>query len=102
MQAVSHFRLLGRVVAKALQDCRLLDLPLCPLLYRLALGRRVDLFDVRRVDPQLGEGGRKGRVRGWWWGGVGWCVLGEQVRRVVWQGMPVRCCVLMQVLMQDV
>jgi hypothetical protein len=53
-QAASYFRLLGRAVAKALQDCRLLDLPLSPLLYRLALGRPVDLFDMRAVDAQLG------------------------------------------------
>jgi E3 ubiquitin-protein ligase TRIP12 len=49
-----HFRLLGRVVAKALQDCRLLDLPLAPLLYRLALGRAAGLYDVRAVDAALG------------------------------------------------
>jgi E3 ubiquitin-protein ligase TRIP12 len=55
MQAVSYFRLLGRAVAKALQDCRLLDLPLSPVLYRLALYRHVDLFDVRQLDAGLGE-----------------------------------------------
>lgn len=49
-----HFRLLGRVVAKALQDGRLLDLPLSPVFYRLALGHRLDLYDVREVDPALG------------------------------------------------
>ncbi|EFN55600.1 hypothetical protein CHLNCDRAFT_52424, partial [Chlorella variabilis] len=49
----AYFRLLGRAVAKALQDCRLLDLPLSPLLYRLALQRRVDLYDVAALDPAL-------------------------------------------------
>ena len=48
-----HFRLLGRVVAKALQDCRLLDLPLSPVFYRLVLGRKVDLFSIRAIDPAL-------------------------------------------------
>jgi E3 ubiquitin-protein ligase TRIP12 len=48
-----NFRLLGRVVAKALQDCRLLDLPLSPVLYRLILGRKVDLYTLRGVDPAL-------------------------------------------------
>lgn len=48
------FKLLGRVVAKALQDCRLLDLPLSPVFYRLVLGRKVDLFDLRRIDPGMG------------------------------------------------
>jgi len=52
--AVKHFLLLGRVVAKALQDGRLLDLPLSPVFYRLALGRKVDLYDVRAVDRGLG------------------------------------------------
>ena len=42
-------------LAKALQDNRLLDLPLSPLFYRLALQRRVDLFDIRRLDSSLGE-----------------------------------------------
>ena len=51
--AARHFRLLGRVVAKALQDCRLLDLPLSPVLYRLVLGRNVDLFTLRGIDPAL-------------------------------------------------
>jgi hypothetical protein len=54
MQVVSYFRLLGRAVAKALQDCRLLDLPLSPVLYRLALYRHVDLFDIRQLDTGLG------------------------------------------------
>lgn len=48
-----NFRLLGRFVAKALQDCRLLDLPLSPVLYRLILGRKVDLHTLRAVDPAL-------------------------------------------------
>jgi E3 ubiquitin-protein ligase TRIP12 len=53
-KAAAHFRLLGRAVAKALQDNRLLDLPLSPLFYRLALQRRVDLYDIRRLDSSLG------------------------------------------------
>jgi E3 ubiquitin-protein ligase TRIP12 len=42
------------VVAKALQDQRLLDLPLSPVFYRLALGRKVDIFDLRSIDPAMG------------------------------------------------
>lgn len=41
-------------MAKALQDGRLLDLPLAPVLYRLALRRRVDLYDIRSFDAALG------------------------------------------------
>lgn len=51
---VEHFRLLGRAVAKALQDNRLLDLPLNPVFFRAALGRPLDLYDVVQVDPVLG------------------------------------------------
>eukprot|EP00887_Chlorella_sp_A99_P008099 scaffold12.g8099.t1 len=51
---VQHFGLLGRTVAKALQDGRMLDMALSPVFYRLALGRRVDLHDIRRFDPALG------------------------------------------------
>ncbi|PSC70280.1 E3 ubiquitin-ligase UPL3-like isoform A [Micractinium conductrix] len=52
---VALFRLLGRAVAKALQDGRLLDLPLSPVLYRLALQRHVDLYDIRKFDAALGS-----------------------------------------------
>jgi E3 ubiquitin-protein ligase TRIP12 len=51
---IEHFRLLGRAVAKALQDNRLLDLPLNPVFFRAALGKPLDLFDVGQVDPGLG------------------------------------------------
>jgi E3 ubiquitin-protein ligase TRIP12 len=51
---VEHFRLLGRSVAKALQDNRLLDLPLNPVFFRAVLGRPLDLYDVAEVDPGLG------------------------------------------------
>lgn len=36
---VDNFRLLGRAMAKALQDNRMLDLPLAPAFYKLALGQ---------------------------------------------------------------
>ncbi len=53
-QAVRYYSLLGKVVAKALQDSRLLDLPLSPVFYRLALGGSVDLYDIRKFDAALG------------------------------------------------
>lgn len=37
-KAIEHYRLLGRVMAKALQDGRLLDLPLSIAFYKLVLG----------------------------------------------------------------
>jgi E3 ubiquitin-protein ligase TRIP12 len=53
-EVLSQFKLLGQVVAKALQDNRLLDLPLSPVFYRLALGGKADVFDLRQVDAGLG------------------------------------------------
>lgn len=38
-KVLEHFRLLGRVMAKALQDGRLLDLPLSKAFYKLVLGQ---------------------------------------------------------------
>lgn len=52
---VEHFRLLGRAVAKALQDNRLLDLPQNPVFFRAALGKPLDIYDVAMVDPALGS-----------------------------------------------
>eukprot|EP00252_Welwitschia_mirabilis_P001954 TRINITY_DN11917_c0_g1_i1.p1 TRINITY_DN11917_c0_g1~~TRINITY_DN11917_c0_g1_i1.p1 ORF type:complete len:1272 (-),score=268.49 TRINITY_DN11917_c0_g1_i1:159-3632(-) len=48
------FSLLGRVMAKALQDERLLDLPLSRAFYKLILGQELNLFDINSFDPQLG------------------------------------------------
>lgn len=53
-KVVEYFRLLGRAMAKALQDSRLLDLPLNYVFYRAAMGAQVDLYDISSFDPQLG------------------------------------------------
>ncbi|CAA2997565.1 E3 ubiquitin- ligase UPL3 [Olea europaea subsp. europaea] len=49
-----YFRLLGRVMAKALQDGRLLDLPLSVAFYKLLLGQDLDLHDIISFDAELG------------------------------------------------
>ncbi|XP_024534679.1 E3 ubiquitin-protein ligase UPL3 [Selaginella moellendorffii] len=54
-KTVEHFRLLGRVMAKALQDGRLLDLPFSIPFYKLVLGQELDLYDVKAIDPELGS-----------------------------------------------
>jgi len=54
VRTIEKFRLLGRMMAKALQDSRLVDLPLSPCFYRAALGRALDLHDITSFDPQLG------------------------------------------------
>ncbi|KAJ1701879.1 hypothetical protein LUZ63_001658 [Rhynchospora breviuscula] len=54
-KAVEYFRLLGRVMAKALQDGRLLDLPLSTALYKLVLGQELDLHDILSFDTEFGK-----------------------------------------------
>ncbi|KAL5066522.1 hypothetical protein RYX36_028259 [Vicia faba] len=54
-KVVEYFRLLGRVMAKALQDGRLLDLPLSVAFYKLILGQLLDLHDIVFVDAELGK-----------------------------------------------
>lgn len=53
-KVIDYFRLLGRVMAKALQDGRLLDLPLSPAFYKLVLGQELDLYDIMSFDTELG------------------------------------------------
>jgi E3 ubiquitin-protein ligase TRIP12 len=50
-----NFCLLGRLMAKALQDGRLVDLPLSTAFYKLVLGQELDLHDIRSFDLQLGS-----------------------------------------------
>ena len=54
-RAAEVFKLLGRTLAKALQDCRLMDLPLSYVFYRVALGKPLDILDISRIDPHLGR-----------------------------------------------
>lgn len=53
-KVLGHFKLLGRAMAKALQDNRLLDIPLSYVFYRKALGQPLDLYDIRKFDSALG------------------------------------------------
>lgn len=54
-KAVEYYRLLGQVMAKALQDGRLLDLPLSIAFYKLVLGHELDLHDIVSFDLELGN-----------------------------------------------
>ncbi|XP_010690374.2 E3 ubiquitin-protein ligase UPL3 [Beta vulgaris subsp. vulgaris] len=54
-KVIEHFRLLGRVMAKALQDGRLLDLPLSTAFFKLVLGQELDLHDILSFDPEVGK-----------------------------------------------
>ncbi|WJZ93270.1 hypothetical protein VitviT2T_012223 [Vitis vinifera] len=51
-----QFVLLGQVVAKALQDGRVLDLPFSKAFYKLAiLGQELSVYDIQSFDPELGR-----------------------------------------------
>uniref|UniRef100_A0A453AFU1 HECT domain-containing protein n=2 Tax=Aegilops tauschii subsp. strangulata TaxID=200361 RepID=A0A453AFU1_AEGTS len=54
-KVVEYFRLVGRIMAKALQDGRLLDLPLSTAFYKLLLGQELDLYDILSFDAELGK-----------------------------------------------
>ncbi|KAB2051161.1 hypothetical protein ES319_A12G037600v1 [Gossypium barbadense] len=54
-KVIEHFRLVGRVMAKALQDGRLLDLPLSTAFYKLVLGQELDLHDILSFDAEFGK-----------------------------------------------
>ncbi|KAI8554080.1 hypothetical protein RHMOL_Rhmol05G0069800 [Rhododendron molle] len=54
-KVVEYFRLVGRVMAKALQDGRLLDLPMSTAFYKLVLGQELDLHDILSFDAELGR-----------------------------------------------
>ncbi|EPS69274.1 hypothetical protein M569_05489 [Genlisea aurea] len=53
-KVLEYHRLLGRVMAKALQDGRLLDLPFSIAFYKLVLGQELDLHDIASFDVELG------------------------------------------------
>ncbi|KAK1262233.1 E3 ubiquitin-protein ligase UPL3 [Acorus gramineus] len=54
-KVIEYFRLLGRVMAKALQDGRLLDLPLSMAFYKLVLGQELDIHDIALFDAEFGK-----------------------------------------------
>ncbi|KAG0597138.1 hypothetical protein M758_UG314500 [Ceratodon purpureus] len=54
-KVLEYFRLLGQVMAKALQDGRLLDVPLSTPFYKIVLGQELDLYDIETLDPELGR-----------------------------------------------
>ncbi|KAL6839690.1 hypothetical protein ACP4OV_030378 [Aristida adscensionis] len=54
-KVIEYFRLVGQVMAKALQDGRLLDLPLSTAFYKLILGQELDLYDILSFDSEFGK-----------------------------------------------
>ncbi|KAL3515031.1 hypothetical protein ACH5RR_021933 [Cinchona calisaya] len=54
-KVVEYFWLLGRVMVKALQDGRLMDLPQSTAIYKLVLGQELELQDIHYFDATLGK-----------------------------------------------
>ncbi|CAH8371193.1 unnamed protein product [Eruca vesicaria subsp. sativa] len=52
---LQKFALLGTVLAKALQDGRVLDIPFSKTFYKLILGQELSSFDIHFVDPELSK-----------------------------------------------
>lgn len=55
IEVIKRFVLLGQVVAKALQDGRVMDLPFSKAFYKLLLGQELNLYDIQSFDPELGK-----------------------------------------------
>ncbi|KAF9680312.1 hypothetical protein SADUNF_Sadunf06G0108100 [Salix dunnii] len=54
-EVIKKFFLLGQIVAKALQDGRVLDLPFSKAFYKLILQQELNLYDIQSFDPELGR-----------------------------------------------
>ncbi|MCE3052106.1 E3 ubiquitin-protein ligase upl4 [Datura stramonium] len=53
-EVLKKFVLLGQIVAKSLQDGRVLDLRLSKAFYKLVLGKELTVYDIQSFDPELG------------------------------------------------
>ncbi|KAL5546226.1 hypothetical protein UlMin_005913 [Ulmus minor] len=54
-EVTKKFVLLGQIVAKAIQDGRVLDLHFSKAFYKVILGQELGLFDILSFDPELGR-----------------------------------------------
>ncbi|PNT71974.1 hypothetical protein BRADI_2g37870v3 [Brachypodium distachyon] len=52
---VKKFKLLGHLVARAVLDGRILDIPLSKAFYKIMLGQELDIYDIPTFDPELGK-----------------------------------------------
>src|SRR5205807_7687604 len=50
---LQYFRFVGRIIAKAINDVRVLDCYFTRSFYKCILGRAVDLGDLEAVDPEI-------------------------------------------------
>ncbi|PIA38680.1 hypothetical protein AQUCO_02700123v1 [Aquilegia coerulea] len=55
VEVIKKFVLLGQIVAKALQDGRVLDLLFSKAFYKLVLEQELNIYDIHSIDPELGR-----------------------------------------------
>ncbi|KAJ6825012.1 E3 ubiquitin-protein ligase UPL4-like [Iris pallida] len=53
-RVLETFSLLGELIARAIQDGRILDLPFPKAFYKLMLEKELDIYDIHSFDPELG------------------------------------------------
>ncbi|XP_010253504.1 PREDICTED: E3 ubiquitin-protein ligase UPL4 isoform X2 [Nelumbo nucifera] len=54
-EVIKKFVLLGKIVAKALQDGRVLDLPFSKAFYKLILEKELCIYDIQSFEPEFGR-----------------------------------------------
>jgi E3 ubiquitin-protein ligase TRIP12 len=52
-QIYEMFRMCGTIVAKAIVDDRQIDMPISPLFWKLCLGDKLTIFDLRTIDEAV-------------------------------------------------
>nr|CAD1817569.1 unnamed protein product [Ananas comosus var. bracteatus] len=52
---IKRFSLLGQIVAKAIKDGRILDIPFSRAFYKIILEQELSIYDIQSFDPELGR-----------------------------------------------
>ncbi|KAG1337984.1 E3 ubiquitin-protein ligase UPL4 [Cocos nucifera] len=53
-EVIKKFSLLGQLVAKAIKDGRILDIPFSKAFYKVILEQELGIYDIQSFDPELG------------------------------------------------
>ncbi|XP_072953939.1 E3 ubiquitin-protein ligase UPL4 [Typha angustifolia] len=54
-EVIKKFALLGQLVAKAIKDGRILDIPFSKAFYKVLLEQELSIYDIQSFDPELGR-----------------------------------------------
>ncbi|TVU18117.1 hypothetical protein EJB05_34191 [Eragrostis curvula] len=54
-EVIHKFKLLGHLVARAVLDGRILDIPLSKAFYKIMLEQELNIYDIPLIDPELGK-----------------------------------------------